>query len=163
MPAIRDATEAGPPRTLEITNHAIAHTTADWSSAMTTMEARLAWVNQRRRLGFPVMVAAEDGAVIGFTSYGEFRPREGPVEHSVYVREDAQGRAVGRILLTALIAHAEKRGAHVMIGAIEARYAASVALHKWAVFAETGLQREVGWKFNRRPDPVFMQKILAGS
>jgi L-amino acid N-acyltransferase YncA len=163
MPAIRDATEADLPRILEIANHAIAHTTADWSSAPTTLEARLAWVNERQARGFPVLVADEAGEVIGFTSFAEFRPREGyrhTVEHSVYVHLDVQGRGVGRILLTALIAHARQRGVHVMIGAIEAGNAASVALHKWAGFEEAGVLREVGWKFGRWLDLLFMQKIL---
>jgi phosphinothricin acetyltransferase len=165
MPAIRDATEADLPRILEITNHAILHTTALWTLAPATLETRLAWLRERTARGFPVLVAEQDADVLGFASYGDFRPWEGflyTVEHSVYVHPNAQGRGVGRALLTALIAHAEASGRHVMIGAIEAGNMASVALHKWAGFEEAGVLRQVGRKFDRWLDLLFMQKILGG-
>jgi phosphinothricin acetyltransferase len=162
---IRDAAEADLPRILEITNQAILHTTAVWTLAPTTLPARRAWLEERTGRGFPVLVAEQNGDVLGFASYGDFRPWEGyrhTVEHSVYVHPEAQGRGVGRALLTALLAHAEGRGFHVMVGGIEAGNTASVALHKWAGFEEAGVLREVGRKFGRWLDLLFMQKMLAG-
>jgi L-amino acid N-acyltransferase YncA len=164
MPAIRDATEVDLPRILEIANHAILHTTTVWIVAPTTLEARLAWLRERTARGFPVLVAEQDAVVLGFASYGDFRPWEGylhTVEHSVFVHPEAQGRGVGRALLTTLLAHAEAGGRHVMVGAIETGNTASIALHKWAGFEEAGVLRQVGRKFDRWLDLLFMQKILA--
>ncbi|MFC7610415.1 GNAT family N-acetyltransferase [Teichococcus aestuarii] len=79
--------------------------------------------------------------VRGFASYGDFRPFAGyaaTVEHSVYVDPAAQGKGIGRALLEALVAHAQGAGLHVMVGAIEAGNAASVALHRKAGFEEAG-------------------------
>ena len=163
--AVRDATEADLPRILEIANQAIVHTTAVWTIAPVTLESRLAWLRERTSRGFPVKVAEAGRGVSGFASYGDFRPWEGyrhTVEHTVYVHPEAQGRGMGRALLTALIEHAETRRFHVMVGGIEAGNAASIALHKWAGFEEAGVLREVGRKFGRWLDLLFMRKTLSG-
>jgi phosphinothricin acetyltransferase len=113
MTTIRDATEADLPRILEIANEAIANTTAVWSLAPATPETRKAWLLDRRGRGFPVLVADRDGAVLGFASYGDFRPWDGylhTVEHSLYVHPEAQGRGVGRALLAALVERAGAQG-----------------------------------------------------
>ena len=165
-PSIRDATEADLPRVLEILNHAIVHTTAVWSLSPVTLDNRQAWLRDRAANGFPVLVADDRGDVAGFASYGVFRAYEGfkhTVEHSVYVHESARGRGIGRLLLTALIAHAKARGVHVMVGVIDAENAASIALHKSAGFVEAGVLRESGRKFGRWLDMLSMQKILGGT
>ena len=101
MATIRVATEADLPAILAIYNDAVMKTTAIWNEAPSTLESRLAWFAERRKAGFPVLVAEDEG-VVGYGSFGEFRPFEGyryTVEHSVYVREGARGQGVGKALL----------------------------------------------------------------
>jgi phosphinothricin acetyltransferase len=160
---IRDATEADLPAIVAITNHAILHTTALWTNTEATIESRGAWWRDRVAAGFPVLVAAEEGRVLGFASYGIFRPFEGylySVEHSVYVDPGAHGRGLGRALLASVIAHAQAAGKHAMIGAIEADNTVSLRLHASLGFVETGRLKEVGRKFDRWLDLVFMQLML---
>jgi phosphinothricin acetyltransferase len=160
---IRDATEADLPDILAITNQAIIETVAVWTIVPATLESRSAWFHDRRSRGFPVLVAEAEGAVIGFASFGDFRPWDGylhSVEHSLYVAPAAQGRGAGRALLAALTGRATAMGKHVMIGGIEAGNAASIGLHRRAGFVEAGTLREVGRKFDRWLDLLFMQKIL---
>ena len=162
---IRDANEADLPRILEITNEAIANTTAVWSIKPATLEARRTWLQDRQGRGFPVLVADEDGAVLGFASYGDYRPWDGylhTVEHSIYVHPNAQGRGLGRTLLAALLERAEAQGKRVMVAGIEASNAASIALHRRAGFEEAGVLRDVGRKFGRWLDLLFMQKTFPG-
>jgi phosphinothricin acetyltransferase len=163
MPIIRDAGEADLPRILAITNAAIATTTSVWSWTPATLATRQTWMDERRARGFPVLVAEVEGVVQGFASFGAFRAWEGylhTVEHSLYVDPVAQGRGLGKALLVALEAQARALGMHVMIGGIEGGNIASLALHAGAGFKETGRLKEVGRKFDRWLDLVFMQKVL---
>ncbi len=161
--AIRPAAEPDLAAILEITNEAILNGTALWTVTPTTLQARRDWWQERVADGFPVLVAERAGRMLGFGSYGRFRPHEGyahTVEHSLYVRADARGKGVGHALLAALLTDATRVGKHVMIGGIEARNTASIALHEQAGFTRSALLLQVGRKFDRWLDLLFMQKQL---
>ncbi len=160
---VRDATEADLARILAITNQAIGETTALWTITPATLDTRAAWMRERLGGGFPVLVAEHGGEVAGFASFGPFRPHDGylhTVEHSLYVDPPRQGRGLGRALLAALVARATLAGKHAMVGGIEASNAASIALHRAAGFEEAGTLREVGRKFDRWLDLLFMVRRL---
>lgn len=53
-------------------------------------------------------------------------------------------------------------GKHVIVGGIESGNTVSLALHRREGFVETGRMPEVGRKFGRWLDLVFVQKILSG-
>jgi L-amino acid N-acyltransferase YncA len=164
MYCLRDATEADLSAIVEITNQAILYTTAVWSLTPVTIEARTAWLHERQGRGFPVIVAVDGDEVLGFASFGDFRAWEGylhTVEHSLYVRPEAQGRGIGRALLTELVARATARGSHVMVAGIEAGNEVSIALHQRLGFEDGGCLRQVGRKFDRWLDLRFMQKRLS--
>lgn len=162
--AIRDAMDADLPRILEITNDAIENTTAIWNWTPATLETRRVWLNERRAKQFPVLVAVDEaGEVLGFGSFGEFRPHQGylhTVEHSVYVDARTRRRGIGGALIEALIERARTLGKHAMIGGIEAGNTESIALHARLGFVETGRLPQVGRKFERWLDLVFMQRLL---
>jgi L-amino acid N-acyltransferase YncA len=163
MTTIRDATEADLADILAITNQAIHETVAVWTITPATLESRRAWFLDRLARGYPVLVAQSEAEVIGFASFGDFRPWDGylhSVEHSLYVAPGFQGRGAGRALLDALIGRASAMGKHVMIGGIEAENVASIRLHRSAGFVAAGTLRQVGRKFDRWLDLLFMQKIL---
>jgi phosphinothricin acetyltransferase len=110
-----------------------------------------------------VLVAEENGRVVGYASFGDFRPFEGyriTCEHSVYVAEDARRRGVGTALVAALIEEARRQGKETMVGAIDAANADSIGLHEKLGFVEVGRLPGVGTKFGRRLDLVLMQKVL---
>jgi phosphinothricin acetyltransferase len=160
---IGDATEADLPAILALINQAILETTAVWHLQPETLETRRAWFEARRAAGLPVLVARREGQVLGFASYGPFRPFAGfdaTVEHSVYVDPRAQRLGLGAALLAALEARAIAAGKHVMLGAVEAGNASSIALHRRAGFVETGRLPQVGRKFDRWLDLVLLQKQL---
>ena len=164
MTMIRDAEEHDLPAILAITNQAILHTTAIWSITPLDLPTREKWWRERTAAGFPVLVAEAEGEVIGFGSFGPFRPHEGylhTVEHSVYVAPNAQRRGTGTALIHALIERAVASGKHAMIGGIAADNAISLALHRRLGFQETGRMPEVGRKFDRWLDLVLMQKLLS--
>ncbi len=160
---IRDAVPDDLPRVLEITNHAILTGTALWTITPATLETRGAWMAERRAAGHPVLVVEEDGAVQGFGAYGPFRPHDGfrhTVEHSLYIDPAAQRRGHGQAMLSALIARATEAGLHAMVGGIAAENAASIALHQRFGFTAAARLPEVGAKFGRWLDLVFMHRLL---
>ena len=158
-----DAGEAHLPGILAIYNHAVVNTTAIWNDVIVDLENRRAWWRGRTEAGFPVLVAVEGGEVLGYASYGPFRAFDGyrqTVEHSVYVAESARRRGAATALLEGLEAEARRTGMHVMLGGIAADNAPSLTLHEKLGFVETGRMPEVGGKFGKWLDLVFMQKML---
>jgi L-amino acid N-acyltransferase YncA len=163
MPLLSDATEADLPGILAIFNDVIARTTAVWREEPVTLEERRTWVQARQAQGFPVLVAREGTSVVGFASFGEFRAPPGyrnTVEHTVHVRADVRGTGIGRSLLEALLARAEAQGKHVVVAGVDAESAVSLRLHQRLGFTEVGRFREVGRKFDRWLDLVFLQRFL---
>ena len=160
---VRDAVDGDLEAIRLVYNDAVAHTTAIWNEVLVDLDDRRRWAAARRALGYPVLVAEIDGAVAGYGSFGDFRAFDGyrhTCEHSVYVAEAFRRRGVARALLVALEDRAAALGKHVMIAGIEAGNGASVALHAALGFVEVGRLPEVGRKFDRWLDLLFMQKIL---
>jgi phosphinothricin acetyltransferase len=161
---IRDADEGDIAAIAAIYNDAVAHTTAIWNDVPVDAANRAAWLADRRRAGYPVLVAVDAGdGVAGYASFGDFRPFEGyrhTVEHSVYVRRDRRGSGVGKALMTALIGRARDIGKHVMVAAIEAGNAGSIRLHENLGFVPVGHMAQVGAKFGRWLDLAFLQLTL---
>lgn len=160
---IRDATEADCAAIAAIYNHAVAHTTAVFSDQVVDAANRIAWRADRLAQGFPVLVAEEAGAILGYASYGPFRSFPGyreTAEHSVYVAPEAQGRGLGRALMVAVIDRARAQGLHILVGGIEAENRASLRLHEALGFVQTGRLPQVGQKFGRWLDLAFMQLRL---
>ncbi|MDR6308573.1 GNAT family N-acetyltransferase [Pacificitalea manganoxidans] len=147
-----------------IYNDAVLNGTAIWNETTTDAEGRRAWMEARHARGFPILVAVDAAdRVAGYASYGDWRPFEGfrhTVEHSVYVAAEARGAGLGRVLLTALIEEARTAGRHVMVAAIEAGNVASIRLHEKLGFVERGRMPQVGAKFGRWLDLVFLQLVL---
>lgn len=163
-PSIRPAVEADLPAILAIHNHAVLHGTALWTSVPSDLAGRRAVLAERAAKGYPFLVVELDGGVAGYGSFGDFRPHDGygrTVEHSLYIDPDRQGRGLGGLLLGRLVALAGEAGKHVIVGGIAADNPASLALHRRHGFIETGRLPEVGFKFGRALDLVFMQRILA--
>ncbi len=162
----RPAGEADLPALLSIYNRIVATSTAIYRDDRTTLEERAAWFSARRKAGFPVLVAERGGEVLGFASYGEFRGAfpgyRHTVEHSVHIGEGARGAGVGAALMGHLLDLAREGGVHVMVGAIDADNAGSLRFHERLGFSACAHFHQVGRKFGRWLDLVFVEKLFAG-
>ena len=161
---IRDAGEADLPGLLDIYNEVIATSTAIYSYDPVTLEERTQWWRARVALGYPVLVATADCGVLGFSTFGDFRAWPGyrfTVEHSVHVRSGCRGQGVGKQLVEALFPRATALGKHVMIAGVDAANEASIRFHERLGFHKSGHLREVGHKFDRWLDLVFLQRWIA--
>lgn len=161
---VRNADAGDMPAILALYNHAVRETTASWTRREETLDDRMRWFESRREQDLPVLVAVgAEGTVLGFASYGPFRPREGyrlTVEHTVYVDPSAQRQGVGRTLVSRLVEIAGAQGRHVLIGVVDGGNAASIGLHETLGFEVSGRLPEAGTKFGRWLDLVFLTKVL---
>ena len=147
-----------------IYNDAIVHTTSLYEYEPRSVETMQAWFATKQAADFPVVgIESEPGVLAGFATWGAFRAFPAfkySIEHSVYVATPYLRRGIGRTLLEALIAIAQQRQLHMLIGGIDATNTASIALHQKLGFTHCGTIREAGYKFNRWLDLEFWQLIL---
>jgi L-amino acid N-acyltransferase len=160
---IADATQQDLEGLLVIYNDVIATSTAIYASEPVSLQDREHWWRTRTAQGYPVLIARDEHGVAGFATFGDFRAWPGyrfTVEHSVHVRADGRGRGIGTRLLQALLPRAAALGKHVMIAGVDAANAASIRFHERQGFHKSGHLREVGYKFNRWLDLVFLQRTI---
>jgi phosphinothricin acetyltransferase len=163
---IRDASDDDVPGILAIYNDVIATSTAVYRDDPATRDDRQQWFEARLAQGYPVLVAADDSGIAGFASYGDFRTWPGyrfSVEHTVHIRADRRGHGVGTALMQALIRRAVEQGKHVMIGGVDGDNESSLRFHERLGFMRVAHLRQVGFKFGRWLDLVFVQRILDGA
>ena len=159
---LRDATEADLPAINAIYNHYVLTSTCTYQMTPATEEERRAWFAGRGSR-HPVIVAEMDGAVVAWGSLSSFHKREAfaaTVENSVYVSHAHQRLGLGWKLMEELIRRAHSSGVHTIVAAISADQEGSIALHARLGFIETGRLHEVGSKFGRMLDVVYMQLML---
>jgi len=148
----------------DIYNEAVRNTTASYDYEPQDFACRERWFHEHEREGYPVFVATGPGErVLGWSSLSRYHDRIGyrfTAENSVYVAADCRGQGVGRLLLPPLIASARRLGLHVIIAAVDAENAASVRLHASFGFEKVGLFKEVGHKFGRWLDVLYLQLTL---
>ena len=113
--------------------------------------------------GWPFLVAEQDGKLAGYCYAAQIRERPAYApccEDSIYVHPDSTGTGVGSILLAALVEAARGSGFRQMVAVIGDGVAGSVALHRKLGFVEVGRLKDVGFKFGRYLDSVYMQRSL---
>jgi L-amino acid N-acyltransferase YncA len=163
MIEVREAETADLDAILAIYNDAVVHTTATYDYEPRTLDAQRQWFEAKRAQSFPVLVGLEADVVSGFASYGPFRPWAAylyTVENSVYVAPERRGRGVGTAVLGPLLEIARSRGFHAMVAGIDATNEPSLKLHAKFGFEKVAHFHEVGWKFERWLDLVFLERIF---
>ena len=160
---IRDARDEDLDGVLAIYNDVIASSTAIYTETPVTLDDRRQWWQARIAQGYPVLVAVDGSDVVGFASFGDFRAWPGyrfTVEHSVHVRSDRRGHGIGSALMRPLLARATALGKHVMIAGVDASNEPSLRFHERLGFVRAAHLKEVGFKFGRWLDLVFLQRPL---
>lgn len=112
---------------------------------------------------YPWLVAEEEGAVVGYGCASEFRERpayQRSTEISIYLDERHRGRGLGRAMLDALLVELEQRGFATVIAGLTLPNPASEALFTSAGFELSGTFRNVGFKFGRWHDVMFLQRSI---
>lgn len=145
-----------------IYNHFVLHSTCTYQEEPSTAAERAQWFATHGP-AYPITVAERDGLVIGWGSLSKFHPRSAyrrTVENSIYVRHDLHRQGVGSALLADLIDKAKMHGHHSIVALIDSGQHGSLVLHEKHGFVRVGHLREVGIKFGRWGDVVYMQRML---
>ena len=152
----------------EIYGYHVAHGTASFEIVPPTAKEMRERFDGLLEKGFPILMACDDeDAVLGYAYCGTYKERaayNGTVEDSIYVRHDSIAGGIGLILLEALIAEAKKRGYLQMMAVIgDSDNQGSIRLHDKAGFRMIGTATNIGFKFNRFLDVVYMQLDLTSN
>ncbi len=162
-PVIRRAVRDDCAAILAIYNEAVLTTTASYDLEPRSLEHRLQWFDAHLAQNLPVFVATLQGTVVGWSSLSRYHDRFGyrfTCENSIYIASGYRGRGLGAQLLAPLIEAAHTLGLHTIIAAVDASNDASLRLHLRQGFVECGRFREVGHKFDRWLDVVYLQRMV---
>ncbi|HYF33790.1 MAG TPA: GNAT family N-acetyltransferase [Prosthecobacter sp.] len=162
MPTLRSATAADLPAINDIYNYYVLNSVCTYQTVPSTAEEREQWFAAHGPK-HPVIVAEENGEVIGWGSLSRFHVRqayENSVEDSIYLRHDQRGKGLGKLLLAELLRLAKEIGHHTVLGGADSEQEASIALHLGMGFEKVSHLKEVGFKQGRWLDVIWMQKML---
>jgi phosphinothricin acetyltransferase len=160
--SIRLATQADAEDINDIQNHYVVRSTATFLTEPLTLEQRLAWL-EGHSPAHPVIVAEAEGSVVGWGSLEVFRARPAyrhTAEFSIYVHHERHRGGIGRAILADLLARARALGHHALVGGCCSESTAIIALLEASGFSRVAHFREVGRKFDRWLDVVFLQRLL---
>jgi len=162
-PRIRLATIDDAEAIRQIYNPEVTSSTVNFDLVPRTLSDQRAWLAAHSG-AHPAVVAVHLDEVVGFGSLSAYRDRPAyatTVEDSVYVRGDARGEGVGRLLLEELVRLGRAHGFHAMMARVVGGHEASIGLHRQCGFELVGVEREVGRKLGRWLDVVLMQRLLS--
>jgi phosphinothricin acetyltransferase len=149
----------------EILNHYIIHTHITFDVHPSAPEQRVPWFHEHSDgKRYRMMVACDgQGGVLGYASTGRFRSKEAyetTVEASVACHPDAVGRGLGTLLYGALFEAIADQDIHRIVAGIAQPNHASNALHQRFGFKAIGSFTEVGRKFEKYWDVMWMERPL---
>jgi len=159
---IRDATADDAAAIAAIYNQGIEDRLATLETQLRSAEERASWMAAKSPR-HPVLVADDDGQVVGWGSLNQFNPRpayDHVVDFSIYVARDQRGRGIGDALLTAIETRARELGFHKIVLAAFPHNPGGMRLYERHNFRTVGIYREQGRLDDRWVDVIIMEKLL---
>ncbi|KGQ48004.1 GNAT family acetyltransferase [Gallibacterium anatis 10672-6] len=147
---IRPAQQQDLPALLAIYNHEILNGVATFDLQPKSLAERQSWFDEHNKNNHPLLVAEQDGAVLGYASlsrYAEKAAYNSTVELSVYIAPSARRQGIASQLMLAVIDLAKKDNAtHLIVSLITGTNQASMSLHQKFGFNKVGTLHQVGYK-----------------
>jgi phosphinothricin acetyltransferase len=149
---------------VEIYNHYIENSHSTFDTTPYSIGERAPWFSQFNESGpNQLMVADQDGAVVGFCCSTPFKNRSAydiSVETTVYLSERATGQHIGKRLYETMLNNLSGIGLHGAYAGVALPNDASVNLHESLGFRKVGTYKEVGWKFGKYWDVAWFELRL---
>ena len=162
VPQPRLATVADAEAINAIYNYYVRTSTATFQVEDETTEERVEEL-RTRPANQPMTVLEVDSEVVGWGALSPFRSRcayRDTVELTAYMRHDSHRRGHGRIIVRDLIERAHSLGYHTILAASCEESAGMIRLLKSLGWEEAGRLRQVGSKFERRLDVIYLQLLF---
>jgi phosphinothricin acetyltransferase len=164
MTKIRPASDADIASITRIYAHHVLHGAGTFETTPPSEADMAARRNDVLARGLPYLVLEDSDGVMGFAYCNWFKPRPAyrfSAEDSIYLAPAAAGKGLGRLMLTELMAQAERCGVRQMLAVIgDSNNQGSIGVHHSCGFEHVGVLRSSGWKFDRWLDVVLMQRSL---
>ena len=122
----------------------------------------------RRRIenttkNYPYLAAVEEGEILGYAYASSFHPRAAfrwSAEATVYLKKEAHGRGIGRMLYKALEELLKKQNVQTVIALIADPNPESVAFHEKLGYRVAGRLTNCAYKLGEWRGMYYMEKFL---
>jgi len=165
---VRPASLDDLPAITEIHNYYVINTHITFDVQPFRPEERVAWFQEHSGDGrHRMLVACEStGQLLGYTCTGRFRTKEAydtTVEASIACHPEAVGRGIGKLLYGSLFDALADQDIHRIVAGIAQPNEASNALHRHFGFERLGVFSEVGRKFGKYWDVMWLERRIPTS
>ena len=112
---------------------------------------------------YPYLAAVEDGEILGYAYASSFHPRAAfhwAAEATVYLKKEAHGRGIGRMLYEALEEKLKKQHVQTVIALIADPNPESVAFHEKLGYRVAGRLTNCAYKLGQWRGMYYMEKFL---
>lgn len=161
---VREARDEDSQRLTDIYNHYVINTHVSFDTEPVNAPARRKWLSHYNRNPLHrLFVGTANGQVVGYSSSSEFRPKPAyyrSVETTIYLAPEALGNGWGKRLYQHLIDQLTSTDVKRCYGIIALPNDASVTLHAELGFHEVAHLTDVGFKFNKFWDTLWMELSL---
>jgi phosphinothricin acetyltransferase len=144
------------PEIVRILNHYILKDHCIFDTQPWTVAEKASWFEQFQTTGpHQLLVARRNDDVIAYAYSARWRPKAAydvTAESTVYVRHDAHGSGVGRLMMESLLKNLHGQGLHHLVAGIALPNDASIGLHEQLGYRPVGTFHGVGYKFGKSWD-----------
>ena len=112
---------------------------------------------------YPYLAAEEEGEILGYAYASAFHPRAAfrwAAEATVYLKKEAHGRGIGRMLYEALEARLKKQNVQTVIALIADPNPESVAFHEKMGYRVAGRLTDCAYKLGQWRGMFYLEKFL---
>jgi len=156
---IRRATAEDAARIAEIYNWYVLNTTITFETEIVSPQDMTQRIQEELNT-YDWLVGEVNHTVCGYAYYGPFRTRaayQHTVESTIYLAQESIGHGFGRALYTQLLESIRRHGFREVVGVIALPNPQSIALHRKVGFVESGVLKNVGYKFGKYIDVALWQ------
>lgn len=160
---VRPARRSDLARLTEIYNHYVETSHATFDETPFTVEERVSWWMKFDGVRYQCWVADSAEVAMGYACSTPLKDKAAyrtSVEISVYLAHDQTGRGAGRVLCERLLQGLRQEDVHRVYALVAQPNEASMKLHQSLGFRQVSHLTEVGRKFGRYRDVIWLELAL---